>query len=171
MSDFNERDRPKIYRHISMDPPEVQEDFRDTFRVTVSNGEEWVDISDGFDFWVSPEGFGNRQVSWRKEEAQSRYYDGTFLLHATKDNITENVTVYVRGESQNDVTENILMLKDLFSQLSYRVRVQFGNHRETWYCQTANWTEERSHVLMHNSMAKLSFTIPRLPRTTEEIIL
>lgn len=79
--------------------------------------------------------------------------------------------MYVRGESQNDVTENILMLKDLFSQLSYRVRVQFGNHRETWYCQTANWTEERSHVLMHNSMAKLSFTIPRLPRTTEEIIL
>ena len=146
-------------------------EFKDTFDVSVSSGEEWVSLANGIDMWVSPEGFGNAQTSWRKETAESRFYHGQYLLHAVKNNVTENIVVYLRGETQNDVTENIMLLEELFSQFSYRVRIQMGDHRETWYCQTADYTVERSHVLMHNHMAKLSFQVPRLPETTKEIVL
>ena len=147
------------------------EKFSDSFAVSVSSGEEWVYLSDGIDMWVSPEGFGSSQVGWRRETAESRFYHGQYLLHAVKNNVTENVTVYLRGDTQNAVTELVMLLEELFSQPTYQVRVQYGDHRETWYCQTADYTVERSHVLMHNHMAKMTFQVPRLPETTKEIVL
>ena len=153
------------------DPEELVPDFAEPFQVTVSRGTEWVPLVRPPSMWVSPDGLGQTSQSWRREEAQSRFYHGTFTLHATKDNVQETISVYITGESQNDVTEEIMLLEELFSQLTYQIRVQFGNHRETWYCQTADWQTERTHVLLHNTMAKMSFSVPRLPDTSKEIIL
>lgn len=153
------------------EPAPVEEKFSDSFAVTVSCGSEWVDISHG-DMWINPEGFGTSSVSWRKEQAQSRFYHGSYIIHGVKDNVQETLSIYIRSHSNNDVTEHLAMLEELFSQFTFQVRVQFGNHRETWYCQTADgWQVDRSHVLMHNSMAKFTVTLSRLPETTKEIIL
>lgn len=152
-------------------PPEQETRFRDTFSVDVSSGLEWVNLTDEITFWVSPEGFGQQQITWRREESVSRFYHGSHLVHATMDNVSENLSVYIRGETQNEVTEMIMMLEEIFSQPSYRVRVQFGDHRETWHCQTADWQVDRGHVHMHNHMAKMTFRVPRLPQTSKEIVL
>lgn len=150
----------------------VDRDFKENFAITISAGLEEVVLSNGYSMWVSPEGFGSSTTTWRKEQAESRFYHGSYLVHATKANIIENITVYLRGESQNDVTENIMLLEELFGQPSFQIKVQFGNHRETWYCQTADsWQIDRGHVMMHNHMAKVSVSVPRLPDTTKEIVL
>lgn len=153
------------------EPPEQEAPFKDTFQVTISNGEEWFTLTDGYSMWISPDQFGQSSITWRKEEAQSRYYHGTFLMHATKDNVVESIAVYMRGQTQNEVTEMIMMLEELFTQHRFQLRVQFGDHRETWYCQTADYQIDRGHIMMHNHMAKMSFKIPRLPETTKEIVL
>jgi hypothetical protein len=153
------------------EPPPVKEDFANSFLIEVSSGDEWINVSDGLNFEISATEFGTKTLSRRRIQASSPFFDGTYLLHSTEENITEPLTIIVYGETQNDVTENILLLQQLFSQFRYKVRVRYGNHRETWNCEPADYSLERTHTYLHNNMAMIRFQIPRLPKMTQEVIM
>ena len=143
----------------------------DNFDMEVSFGVPWVSLNDRINFRVSAEGFGNKVTQQRRITADSPYFDGTYLVHSTKDNVTEEFAVYVYGSSQNHVTENLLLLEEIFDQAAYRIRLRFDDHQETWSCQTADYSVERSHVFMHNVMAVMKFQVPRFPKISYEAIL
>lgn len=147
------------------------EDGLNEFDVTVSYGLQEVSLNDGVNFRMAVEGFGAKAVTLRKLEASSVYYDGTFITHYTKENITESLQVYVTGYSQNHVTENLLLLEELFTQSTYRVKVRMDDHMETWSCFPADYSWDRGHVNMHNVRATFTAQIPRLPKVSYEVIL
>lgn len=141
----------------------------DYFMAEMSLGDQWVCISDHISFYVSPEGFGEKAQVLRRTTAESPYYDGEFLIHSVKANVNETVAVYVLGASQNQVTENLMLLEEIVAQSNYRVRVWFGDHVETWDAQAADYTISRGHVLMHNARALFTMSIPRLPYVLYEV--
>lgn len=148
-----------------------QDDAMQEFDLTISYGLENVTLNDVVNYQVSAEDFGSKQQQLRRIEAESPFYDGTFTVHVTKANITENVTIYVRGASQNQVTENLLFLEELFAQPTYTMTLRMDDHLETWKCWPAEYAIERSHVYMHNGMALFKASIPRHPTVSYEAIL
>jgi len=141
------------------------------FDVTISYGLQEISLNDGINYQTGVEGFGNKQQSLRKLEASSRFYDGTFVTHYTKENVTEGVQVYVLGYSQNHVTENLLLLEEVFTQVSYTITLRMDDHLETWSCFPAEYAIDRGHVNMHNVRAHFTAQVPRLPKVTYEVVL
>lgn len=141
------------------------------FDVTVSYGLSDVSLNDRTNFRMAAEDFGARTVSKRKIESRSVFYDGTYITHSTKENITENLTIYVLGFTQNHVTENLLILETLFDQDTYTIQVRIDDHIETWSCFTADYGIDRGHINMHNGRATFKAIVPRLPQTSYEVVL
>ena len=141
------------------------------FDIEISYGSTWVSLNDGRNYTVNADDFGNRSQQRRRITATSPYYDGTFLVHSTLENVTEAVNVYVRGASPNEVTENILWLTQLIDQEQYNVRVRMDDHMETWICEPADYSIDRSHVFAHNVMALVKLSITRLPKVTYEVVM
>lgn len=163
-------DSPATYYAPQKTKP-YQEKFARSFDFEVSYGQEWVSLHDVENYKISADEYGNEQTQIRRIQAASPFYDGTFTLHTTKESVTESFGVYVYGQTQNEVTENILRLKDLLEQFRFQIRIRVGNHRETWYCESADYSVDRSHVYLHNNMAVVKVQVPRLPKKTEEIVL
>jgi hypothetical protein len=139
------------------------------FMFEISSGQYWVSLSDGMRYYVSPEEFGTHTQTLRRITAQSPFYEGTYLIHAVRENVQENVVVHVLGVSQNDVTENLLLLEELISQPSFKLRLTMQDHVETWSCQQADYVIERGHIMMHNTRATMRLSVPRLPEVTYEV--
>lgn len=140
------------------------------FEAEISYGEYWISLSDGLRFYMSAEDYGEKAQVLRRITASSPFYDGTYLVHSTRENVTESVSVYVMGSSQNQVTENIALLEELINQRRFSVRIQVGDHRETWTCQPADYTISRGHILMHGGRALVRMQIPRLPDVSYEAV-
>lgn len=139
--------------------------------VEISYGGEWINLNDNERFRVSAEGTRDQtQKTWRKITAQSPVLGGNYLVHAVPDMVSEQVNVWVYGNSQSDMADNFFMLEELFEQYDFRLRWTFNEYREYWRCQLADASSSRGQVWTHNQMAMSSFTVPRYPDVTRERI-
>lgn len=141
-----------------------------TFYLEVSWGGQWYNLNDSVRYKAGAETLTGSQVVWRKVMAASPVAEGNYLVHAVKDLQNEQLQVYVHGQSQNDLNENVYRIEQLFSQLDYRIRLTFDDYREYWRCQPADWTLSRNQTLTHNTMAVFDLTVPRFPTVTREMI-
>lgn len=162
---------PPAMKSMEKKPPEVRKTFRDDFNVEISYGAEWQSLNDHLNFKVAAEDMGTSSTAWRRKEVASSFYNGTFLVHATKENVSEALSIWVYGQSQNDVSENLALLSELFSQDRFHIRVRYGDHQETWFCMTSDYSIERTHVYMHNQMAVFKAQVPRRPDKKTELVL
>lgn len=161
---------PNTFVPQMIDRPENPNDELENFSVEISLGDYWVSLSDGIRYYVSPEGFGEKAQTQRRVTASSPYYEGTYLVHAVRENVSETITVGVTGVSQNDVTENLLFLEEMILQPAFKIRVTVQDHVETWSCQSADYAIERGHLMLHNTRAMMKMQISRLPEVTYEVI-
>lgn len=143
--------------------------FRDSFSALISYGDQWVNLNDGNRFKFRADGYGQKSQTLRRITVDSPYFDGTYSIHTTKENVNESVMIEIRGASQNIVTENMLLLLDCVAQDTYQIRFDAEDHRETWQCEPADYTVDRSQVLLHNRMATVTLSIPRLPDPIYEL--
>lgn len=141
------------------------------FDAEISYGNTWVSLNDHVNYVIRAEDFGTSAYQRRRITADSPYYDGTFYLHSTMENVQESISVQVMGYSPNHVTENINSLIYFFSQDSFNLRKRMDDHMETWLCQPADYGIDRSHVMMHNNMAVVKLSIPRHPKIDFEVIM
>lgn len=140
------------------------------FSIEVSHGSQWVSISDHVNYRIDPSDFGTSNTQWRRIQATSPHYEGTYDIHAVRDNVTEQITITIYGQSQNHVTENLLLIQEIVSQPQWRLRITVQDHRETWLCQRADFSIIRGHVFMHNTMAQIKLSIPRHPKVSYEVV-
>jgi hypothetical protein len=145
-------------------------DRLENFEVAISSGTSWYSLTDGYRFYMSAEDFGDKAQVLRRVTASSPFYDGTYLVHSVRENVQESLVVGILGSSQNQVTENMLLLEELISQPSFRIRLTMGDHAETWSCQSADYTIQRGHINMHNTRAMMRLQVPRLPQVSYEVI-
>lgn len=139
--------------------------------VEVSWGSRWIDINDGVSFEISAENTRNTVAkSWRKITATSPVLAGDYLIHATPEMVAETISLWVRGEDHVELNENIDLVERLFTQMDYKIRWTYDDYRETWTCQLADSSSARNHVWAHNTMASMSFTVPRYPDVVRERI-
>lgn len=141
------------------------------FAVEVSWGSQWVNLNDHEKFVVDAEATRDSTAkTWRKTLAQSAVLGGNYLIHAVPEMVTESLSLYVHGQDQTEVNDNLFMIESIFEQYSYRLRWTTNEYREYWNCQLADSSTSRGQVWTHNNMAKVSFSIPRYAQVTRERI-
>jgi len=139
--------------------------------VEISYGSRWVNLNDGETYKIAGDGTRETsQKSWRKITTDSPILGGNYLIHAVPEMIGEQVSVWVYGQTQTEVSDNLFSLQEFFEQYDYRIRWTTNEYREYWRCQLADAAISRGHVWTHSLMARADFTIPRYPDVTSERI-
>ena len=137
----------------------------------VSWGSQWVNLNDGDIYKISGDNTrDSTQKTWRKVTADSPILGGNYLIHAVPEMVGEQIGVWVYGQTQTDLSDNLFTLMELFEQYDYRIRWTFDEYREYWRCQLADASMSRGQVWTHNLMAKADFAIPRYPDVSREHI-
>ena len=141
----------------------------DYLSAEVSWGTRWVNLNDGEKYKIAGDDTRDSTAkSWRKITADSPILGGNYLIHAVPDMVSEQMSVWVYGQTQTELSDNLFGLQDLFEQYDFRIRWTFDEYRETWRCQLADTTMSRGQVWTHSMMAKATFTIPRYPDVARE---
>ena len=139
--------------------------------VEISWGSTWVNINNGEQYKINSEQTrDSASKTWRKTLADSPVLGGNYLVHAVPEMVTEQLSVWVYGSDQADLSENYYGLERLFEQYDFRIRWTFDDYREYWRCQLPDVTYSRGHVWTHNLMAIMNFQIPRYPDVTTELV-
>lgn len=137
----------------------------------ISYGGEWINLNEGDRFRLNAQTTrDNTQRTYRKVTASSPILGGNYLVHAVPEMINEQVSVWVHGNTQTDLADNLFFLEELFEQFDYRLRWTFNEYREYWRCQIADASSSRGQVWTHNQMAMSTFTVPRYPDVERERI-
>jgi len=139
--------------------------------VEISYGGEWININDGDRYRIAADNTRNAtNKSWRKVTATSPVLGGDYLVHAVPEMVSEQIGVWIHGNNQSDLADNLFFLEELFEQFDYRIRWTFNEYREYWRCQLAEASFARGHVWTHSQMAQSTFTVPRYPDVSRERI-
>jgi len=142
----------------------------DYLAAEISYGSRWVNLNDGINYKIGAESRDSSSKTWRKVVAESPILGGNYLIHAVPEMVTEQLSVWVYGATQTEVSDNLFGLTDLFEQYDYRIRWTFDEYREYWRCQLADATMSRGQIWTHSLMAATQFTVPRYPDVTREHI-
>lgn len=135
----------------------------------ISYGDQWISLNDHDKFIINGSNTrDNTSKTWRKVTAQSPVLGGTYLVHAVPELVSEQVSIWIYGADQTDLADNYFFIEELFEQPSYRLRWTYNDYRETWDCQLADASISRNQVNTHNTMAMVTYTVPRFPNVTRE---
>lgn len=129
-------------------------------RMTTDSG--WLDLmSDPYK--LSSESFVDESMTWRKQEVSNPFVDGTWVVNATKDNLSSIVDVYVRGSTTMQTRLAIEALKAAFSQINYGI--EFTNDDVVMYykCYVADYSIKTPREFRFSTMAQFTATVPMDP--------
>lgn len=106
----------------------------------------------------------NRQVTQRKIEATNPFVSGTFTVATVKENVVENVSIYVYAVSASLLRQRVEAVCDALDQTNYTIVFSTEESDETWTCMAADYAIQSSHELQHSYMALIKANVPRLPQ-------
>jgi hypothetical protein len=132
-------------------------------RIQATNG--WIDLEDGQHYAIHGESFAERQQTYRKREINSPWIEGTFAISAVRENTTEQLVVWVKGDTHYEWRVYLERLTDALSQLSYRVMLRVGDMADYWDCWAADYSVQTQREFWHAKLGVVRATVPRLPAT------
>lgn len=103
------------------------------------------------------------RTSWRKHEVNNDWVEGSYVIGAVKENVTEPLAVYVTGDTVAQFRSRLNLLTAALDQLQYTVVVLEGGVSETWRCSMADYTVRTSQELRLAKMGLVTAQVPRKP--------
>lgn len=123
-----------------------------------------LDLHDEVSYKLESSTRDNRQVTHRKQDATNPYTEGSLTVHAVRENVTENVSVFVYGTGQQSAKELVDAFTDVLDLPYYVLALTIGDNDELWYCTTADYSIQTTQPLQVARMALVKAAIPRLPK-------
>jgi hypothetical protein len=133
-------------------------------RLTTPNG--WLDVNDGL-YRLSSDAFGESATTWRRREASNPFVEGTWTVSAVRENITEQLSVWVRGDFVEQTSAAVEELLNALSQRNFGLEVTFDGVQRFYTCFVADSRVLASGPMRASRMAQVVAEIPRHPVFTE----
>ena len=146
-------------------PPWVNVGDPDTLpiRCRIDTGGQWMDINDGKHYNLEASTLSEASVQWRRKEVQSPYLPGTWVVNAVKDNVLENLVVWVSGDDHYEMSQHLYRLTDALDQLYYAIWWRVDTDEYAWHCQVSDYQIVSDRDLRHASVCKVVAKVPRYP--------
>lgn len=107
----------------------------------------------------------NQATIWRKKEVTNPHVEGSYLVHAERENIVEDVYVWVEPDTRAEMKPALDKLRTLFGQVTYTLTFTVEGQTQIWDCQAAEYTIDSKLEFLHADIALFQAKVPRLPRT------
>jgi len=136
-------------------------------RVTTAGG--WLDLMSG-PYRLSGDAFGEQAQAWRRQDVANPFVEGTWTVGALRENVVEQLNVWVRGETTADTHKAVRELLEALSQLNYGLEVQFDDVKYFYQCYVADVSVKASRELRFARMAQVSASVPRHPNFESVVV-
>lgn len=129
-------------------------------RISVAGG--WLDLMSG-PYRLSAEAFTEQATSWRRSDVANPFVDGTWTVMATRENVVEQLDVYVRGVSTQETSGAVEALLGALAQVNFGLEVTFDKVASFYQCYVADVVVKTPRELRFARMAQVSAQVPRHP--------
>lgn len=127
-------------------------------------GSEWIELQDpAYGYELHADTLASRSVQHKKVTVESNWLEGSYTHRPRRENVVETLAVYCTGLSHGEMQRNLDTLTMALDQANFLVDLRMEDHREVWYCQTADYSIETSRELMVAKHAIVKAQVPRLP--------
>lgn len=139
-----------------------------TVAARISTPYGWLYLGQGTQYRLGAGSFENQQTTFRRSEVQSPYVEGTFVINALRENVTESLDVIVEERPNLGTADAVRALGSALSQVRYSVQVQIRRDVWTWQAYAADHTVQTKREFVHARLAQVQAEIPRDPNVTYE---
>lgn len=135
----------------------------------VSTPTDWLYLNSGV-YRLHADSFAESAETWRKDEVDNPFVEGSWTVNALRENVTETLSVWVKDSSLRTTLLAAEVLRDAFRQRNYTLEATFNDLRCTYTCYVADSSVNVQREFRHAGMALVTFTIPRHPVFTQEVV-
>lgn len=139
-----------------------------TVAARISTPYGWLYLGQGTQYRLGAGSFENQQTTFRRSEVQSPYVEGTFVINALRENVTESLDVIVEERPNLGTADAVRALGAALSQVRYAVQVQIRRDVWTWQAYAADHSVQTKREFVHARLAQVQAEIPRDPNVTYE---
>jgi hypothetical protein len=139
-----------------------------TVAARISTPYGWLYLGTGTQYRLGAESFGDRQTSFRRSEVSSPYVEGTFIINALRENVTETLDVIVEDREGLRLADAVAALTSALCQVRYTMQVQVRRDVWTWNAYAADHSVQTKREFVHARLAQVRAEIPRDPNVTYE---
>jgi len=136
----------------------------------IREGTRWFELNDGARFKVEGSSFEETAQSYRRQTVESPYIGGRFVVNAVPDVVEETLVLWIYGQDQVDLDDNIELVVRLFSQFSYLLEMTYDTSKKRYECEMADYSISKTRELVHNNMAQIRLRVPRIPEFEREVL-
>lgn len=112
---------------------------------------------------LHPDTDAERAVSWRKKEVTNPHVEGSYTIHAERENVVVPVTIWVEHPQRRQMRLALERLEAALSQLHYRITYRVEDDTAVWDCEVADYSVQTQQAYLHAGMALVAAQIPRRP--------
>ena len=133
-------------------------------RLTTPNG--WLEVNGG-KYRLSADAFNSSATTWRRREASNPFVEGTWTVSAVRENISEQLSVWVRGDTPEQTSACVQELLDALAQRNFGIEVAFDSVTRFYTCFVADAQVSMTGPMRVARMAQVTAEVPRHPVYTE----
>ena len=131
-----------------------------------SSNSTWLNVSDGTTYRINKSTFEESSVTLRRDEVTNAFVEGKFLVNALRENITEQVDIYVYGLTTPALKTSIDAVTALINQIQFNVRVTLDGSQRLWNCFASDYSVNVPSEFFLNRQALIKIQLQRLPTET-----
>lgn len=125
-----------------------------------------IDGSNAQAYELHPDTAAEQETSWRKQEASNTFVEGSFTTSAVRENVIEALSIWVNGDTQDEVDQRKFELLRRFGQRKYTVTLVLAGVTQVWSCFPAAYGVQTRHEYLHAPTTLVNAKVPRLPKRT-----
>jgi len=150
--------------------PAQNDELNLSVRISTTTG-MWLELNDHVAYTVADGSFEEQGVTFRRQEAPNPFLEGTFIVTALRNNVTDALNIYVSGTTQYEHAQRLATLKALFGQHQFQVERVVDDARTLWNCYASDYGSSASRPLLHarKSLLKVQLLHDPVEYLDEEI--
>lgn len=126
----------------------------------------YLELNNKTEYTVANGSFENQAVQHRRKTATSPFVEGEYVVSSLRNNVTEQLNVYVNGATQYASRLSLKSLQAALEQPSFTVVRTVDNWKTTWSCYASDYTMQASKPLIHAKMVLVQIQLLRDPVET-----
>lgn len=134
---------------------------------TASN---YLELNNKTTYILADGSFETQSVQHRRKTATNPFIEGEHVVTALRDNVTEQVNVYVVGATQHAARSALLALQQALEQPTFKVVLTVDNWRTTWNCYASDYTVQASRPLLYAKRIQMMIQLLRDPNETYTLV-
>jgi hypothetical protein len=130
----------------------------------------YLELNDNSTYRIADGSFENQAITHRRKTAASPYVEGTYVVSSLRDNVTEQLNVYVMGASTYATRSALATLQSALEQPIFTLVRVVNNWQTVWTCYSSDYSMYSSKPLMMANMVRMDIQLQRSPSETNSVV-